>query len=206
MEMHVRKRVGIMGGTFNPIHNGHLILAKEAQKAANLDKILFIPSGVPWLKADTNVLPGSFRSEMTKLAIDNEENFELSLIEIERAGNSYSYETVLALKEMNPDTDYYFIMGADSLMTIDKWVNPDILMKECTLLVAVRDDCDVNALNIRIDLLSKCFEAKIQVVPMHRYDISSSEIRRLVNENLSISNYVPEKVEKYILEHGLYKE
>lgn len=198
------KKVGIMGGTFNPIHNGHLTLADDALKSQDLDEILFLPSGVSWLKANQNVLPADMRLEMTALAIEGNDKFTLSEIEIRRKGNSYSYETVLALKKEHPDTDYYFIMGADSIMTIDQWMHPEILMQQCTLLVAVRDDYDTKGLEKRSEALTQTYGAKIVLLPMTAMDISSSQIRRLRQHGQSIAQLVPPKVEQYILKHRLY--
>lgn len=198
------KKVGIMGGTFNPIHNGHLTLAYDALKSQNLDEILFIPSGVSWLKANQNVLPAGMRLEMTALAIEGNEKFTLSEIEIRRNGNSYSYETVLELKKEHPDTDYYFIMGADSVMSINQWVHPEILMEKCTLLAAVRDDCDKKKLKEHSEMLTQIYGARIILLPMTAMDISSTQIRTLRQHGQSIAHLVPAKVEQYILEHQLY--
>ena len=128
------KKVGIMGGTFDPIHYGHLILAQNALDTFSLDEILFVPSGTPWLKESTKVLSKNKRVSMTGMAIEDNPDFALSTIEIDREGNSYSYETVEELKRLQPKTDFYFIMGADSLLEIERWKHPDRLMTECTYL------------------------------------------------------------------------
>ena len=115
------KKVGIMGGTFDPIHNGHLVIAQAALDTMNLDEVLFIPSGTPYLKDLTTVLSKKERVSMTGLAIEDNPGFALSTIEIDREGNSYSYETLEELKKQNPDVEYYFILGADSLLYLEKW-------------------------------------------------------------------------------------
>lgn len=199
-----QQKIGIMGGTFNPIHNGHLALAQHAMDELSLDSILFIPSGISWLKADQNVLDASIRAEMTRLAIEDEPLFQLSLVEVEREGNSYSYETVLALKQKNPNTEFYFIMGADSVLSLNKWVHPEILLRECTILAAVRDDCDRLHLEKQIRILKKEYNAKIIPLSMPKMDISSSEIRAALRKGDAIHGLVPESVETYIDTHKLY--
>lgn len=199
-----QQKIGIMGGTFNPIHNGHLALAQHALGELSLDSILFIPSGISWLKADQDVLDASIRAEMTRLAIEDEPLFQLSLVEVEREGNSYSYETVLALKQKNPNTDFYFIMGADSVLSLHKWIHPEILLRECTILAAVRDDCDSLNLVKQIRILEKEYNAEIIPLSMPKMDISSSKIRAALQRGESIHGLVPESVEMYINTHKLY--
>lgn len=206
MSEQCHKKIGLMGGTFNPIHNGHVMLAEHALTEYKLDEIWFIPSGISWLKSDQNVLDCITRKEMTELAIKNHPKFILSTIEIDREGNSYSYETVCELKKKNPAHEYFFIMGADSLLNVEKWVHPEILMHECKLLVAVRDDCDHMALHKQIELLSDKYNANISQLAMPKFDISSSKIRQLIQKGDSITGMVPVYVEKYIYEHKLYQK
>lgn len=136
--MDKRKRVGIMGGTFDPIHLGHLIMAENAYEAFELDEILFVPTGVSYLKS--NVLDAKTRISMIGEAISDNPHFALSTIEVERDGYSYSYETIKELQDANPNTDYFFIVGADSLMYMDKWKNPEQIFAKVPVLVAVRDE------------------------------------------------------------------
>lgn len=199
------KKIGIMGGTFDPIHYGHLLLAQNAQETFQLDDILFVPSGTPWLKESTKVLSKSKRVSMTGIAIEDNPRFALSTIEIDREGNSYSYETVEELKKHNPNVDFYFIMGADSLLQIESWKCPDRLMKECTLLVAVRDDCDRAGLEKQIAYLSERYEAQIEILPAARIDISSTEIREMVQEGRSVRYMLPDSVIAFIQKNHLYE-
>lgn len=194
-----------MGGTFDPIHYGHLLLAQNAQETFQLDDILFVPSGTPWLKESTKVLSKSKRVSMTGIAIEDNPRFALSTIEIDREGNSYSYETVEELKKHNPNVDFYFIMGADSLLQIESWKCPDRLMKECTLLVAVRDDCDRAGLEKQIAYLSERYEARIEILPAARIDISSTEIREMVQEGRSVRYMLPDSVIAFIQKNHLYE-
>ena len=198
------KKVGIMGGTFDPIHNGHLVIAQAALDTMDLDEVLFIPSGTPYLKDLTTVLSKKERVSMTGLAIEDNPGFALSTIEIDREGNSYSYETLEELKKQNPDVEYYFILGADSLLYLEKWKNPDRLMATCTLLTAVRDDCDEEKIQDAIKYLQDKYDAKIVLLPTPRLDISSTMIRKRVQEGKSIRYMVPDSVIDFIQKHDIY--
>ena len=198
------KKVGIMGGTFDPIHYGHLILAQNALETYELDEIMFVPSGTPWLKDSTKVLSKNKRVSMTGIAIEDNANFALSTIEIDREGNSYSYETVEELKKQQPDTDFYFILGADSLLEIEKWKHPDRLMAECILLAAVRDNCDEEGLQKQIAYLHGKYSADIRILPARRVDISSTDIRDLIAEGKSVRYMLPDQVIKFIEKNHLY--
>lgn len=200
------KKVGIMGGTFDPIHYGHLILAQNALDTFSLDEILFVPSGTPWLKESTKVLSKNKRVSMTGMAIEDNPDFALSTIEIDREGNSYSYETVEELKRMQPKTDFYFIMGADSLLEIERWKHPGRLMAECTLLVAVRDDCDREGLEKQIIYLTDKYQADIKILPANRIDISSTKIRRMIQEGKSVRYMLPDQVIRFIQKNHLYRQ
>ena len=201
----LNKKVGIMGGTFDPIHYGHLLLAQNALETYGLDDILFVPSGTPWLKESTKVLSKNKRVSMTGIAIEDNPRFALSTIEIDREGNSYSYETVEELKKHNPGLNFYFIMGADSLLQIESWKCPDRLMKECTLLVAVRDDCDKEGLEKQIAYLTERYEARIEILPAARIDISSTRIREMIQEGRSVRYMLPDSVIAFIQKNHLYE-
>ncbi|MCM1161642.1 MAG: nicotinate-nucleotide adenylyltransferase [Roseburia sp.] len=200
------KKVGIMGGTFDPIHYGHLLLAQTAIETKHLDEVLFIPSGTPWLKDSSQVLNKKTRVSMTGIAIEDNPKFALSTIEIDREGNSYSYETLEILREKHPSTCYYFILGADSLMEIEKWKHPDRLMKSCTLLTAVRDDCDMAALEKQIAYLKEKYDASVEILPTKRMDISSTDIRQKIREGKSIRYMLPDKIMEFIEKNHIYEE
>ncbi len=199
------RKVGIMGGTFDPIHYGHLMLAQNALETFSLDEVMFVPSGTPWLKDSTKVLSRNKRVSMTGIAIEDNSNFALSTIEIDREGNSYSYETVEELKKEQPETEFYFILGADSLLEIEKWKHPDRLMAECTLLAAVRDDCDEDGLKKQIEYLEKKYSAKIHILPARRIDISSSDIRDLIAQGKCVRYMLPDQVIEFIQKNHLYE-
>ncbi len=196
-------RIGIMGGTFNPIHNGHIALAKAAYERFSLDKILFMPSGKSYMKE--HVLENSKRVAMVARAIEEIPYFELSTIEVDRVGNTYTCETLQQLKQQNPDTQYFFIMGADSLFYIEKWKNPEMIYSLATLVCMVRDDYDMADIRKKGAELTKK-GASILYLDIPQIAISSTEIRKKVENHQSISNLVPEKVEEYILQEHLYEE
>lgn len=199
------RKVGIMGGTFNPIHNGHLMLAKEALKQFSLDEVLFMPSGTSYMKADQKVESGQTRAEMTALAIQDNPNFTLSTMEIERAGNTYTYQTLERLKKENPDKEYYFIVGADSLFHMSNWASPERIFANCCILAAIRDDRTIEEMEEQIDLISQQYNARILLMKTMRMDISSTDIRRKVAAGESIEGDVPEPVRLYIGKRGLYR-
>ena len=199
------KKVGIMGGTFNPIHIGHLLLAETAKSQYGLDTILFIPSGCPYMKREAPVLPGEIRAEMVSLAIRNNSRFSLSWIEIERGGNTYTCDTLRTLKKENPDTEYYFILGADSLLAIESWKNPEEIFASCTLLTAVRDETD-RELEAAEKRLSEKYHAKIGRPMCKNMDISSTDIRKFIKNGQSVRYLVPDAVIQYIEQHKLYRK
>lgn len=198
------KKTGIMGGTFNPIHNGHLALARKAREQFALDEILFIPCGEPYMKAAQKIPSGQIRAEMTALAIREEAGFSLSTIEIDHPGNTYTYETLERLKQETPDTEFYFILGADNLFQIPKWAKPERIFANCRLLAAVRDDKTVANMEAQIKYLEQTSQAVIFLLKTECMDISSSEIRRKVADGVSIEADVPASVRAYIEEKGLY--
>lgn len=199
------KKIGIMGGTFNPIHNGHIMLAKSAFEQYALDKILFMPCGVPYMKSDQKVESGEIRAEMTALAIKDEPCFELSCMEIEQHGDTYTYQTLERLKEENPGTDYYFILGADSLFYIEHWKYPERIFANCHILAAVRGDKTSADMERQIQLLCGKYDACIHLLQTAYMEISSSDIRRKVGAGESIDGDVPETVKEYIERSGLYR-
>lgn len=199
------KRIGIMGGTFNPIHNGHLAIAQAAKEQFSLEKVLFMPSGVPYMKNLQEVLPASVRCEMTALAIREIPYFEVSDIEAVTEGNTYTYRTLEKLKSLHPDTDYHFILGADSLLAIEKWKNPNRIFQNCIILAAARNDKPQTDMETQIAHLKEKFNARISILENDFIDISSSLIRKLVHNRASINGLVPPSIEEYISIHKLYQ-
>ncbi len=197
------KKIGIYGGTFDPIHYGHLLTAQNALEEYNLDKVLIIPSGNSYLKS--NVTDSKHRLEMAKLAIENDSRFELSTIETDRLGNSYSYETIQYLKTIYPDCTFFFIVGADTFVNMSIWKSPDIIFANATIIVAYRDGFDYKSMSEAKLHYENIYKAKIIFMKDRKYDISSSEIRERVKNSLNINLFLPENVLNYICDNDLYK-
>lgn len=199
------KKIGIMGGTFNPIHNGHLLLAECAKDEYQLDKVLFIPTGHSYLKDNEEVLVASVRAELTGLAIKDNPDFELSTIETEREGNTYTYETILELKERIPDCELYFILGADCLFSLDKWRNFRMIFENAVILAAIRDGFDTKEFIERAEYLREEYQAEIKFVYLPQFDVSSTQIRDKIKESKSIRYLVPDVVRRYIEDNNLFQ-
>ena len=199
------RKVGIMGGTFDPIHIGHLIIAEKAREQFHLDEVLFMPSGTPYMKNVDAVSPGSIRTEMTKLAIEENPLFSISTIEIEKEGSTYTYETLETLHEKNPNTEFYFILGADSLFAMENWKNPEKIFGDCHILAALRNDKNAEEMEAQAAYLEEKFNADISLIETGHIEISSSMIRELVKNGHSIRYLVPDTVYDYIIKNKLYK-
>lgn len=197
-------KIGIMGGTFNPVHTGHLLLAQTAYNEADLDKVMFLPSGISYMKKNTNVLEAAHRLKMVELAIMDNPAFFASDMEIKREGNTYTCDTLLQLKEEHPQNHYYFILGADSLFSIESWKHPQIIFENCTILAAVRNGVSKVHMQEKCKELTARFVADIKLLSFPETDISSTEIRALCAREKNIRYRVPEQVRMYIEENGLY--
>lgn len=195
-------KIGIIGGTFDPIHLGHLSIAKAALAEYKLDKVLFMPSPNPPHKNQAEITPINTRIEMIKLAICDEQDFELSDFELKREGVIYSADTLSLFKETHPDDDLYFILGSDSVYTLDSWYKPDIIFKNVNILAAVRGDVADTTLDGKIDNLSKEFNAKIFKLNVPAFPVSSTKIRQSQYDNLT--DVVPEKVALFIKNNEVY--
>jgi nicotinate-nucleotide adenylyltransferase len=197
-------RVGVFGGTFDPIHMGHLAVAKSIQTTLNLDKVVFVPAGQPWMKAGTPVVPVKDRVAMVRLAVARRKAFELSTIEADRPGPSYAVDTMDTLRrQLGTGSDLFFLLGSDALMDIAKWKEPQRLIRLCQLVAFARPGCQLlrmEALEAAVPGVSK----RVIFVEVPQVDIRATDIRRRVAEGRSIQRLVPRAVERYILEHGLY--
>ena len=193
-------KIGLMGGTFDPIHNGHLVAAEEARYALGLESVLFIPAGQPWQKDRTEVTPGEQRLEMTQLATDDNSFFEVSRLELDREGPTYTIETLRAIREMGSETDeLYFITGADAILQILSWKRPDEALELATFVAVTRPGHELG------DLRSVGVEDRIVVLEIPALAISSTDIRRRVREGRPIRYLVPDAVARYIADQGLYR-
>ena len=201
-------RLGILGGTFDPIHYGHLIIAEQARDQFDLDKVLLIPSGHSYFKDNRKqkVQSAQTRLEMTKIAVDGYEPFEVSDIEVMRPGNSYSYETLEALAGQNPDTALFFIVGADTICAMDTWREPARIFSVCTVLAAMREDqVDPASFESARKALEEKYGAVIRTVSIPNIGISSTDLRDRDGLKKSIHYLVPEPLERYIIENGIYR-
>lgn len=199
-------KTGIMGGTFNPIHNAHLALAHQALKDYKLDKIWFLPNGNPPHKENPSQdVTTEQRIEMIKLAIAGEERFELCLYEANRKRISYSYETMETFCSMYPQDQFFFIIGGDSLAALETWRNPSRLLQTCTMLAACRDEVDICQIQKEAKRLNALYSADIRLLMAPPINVSSSDIRKLLRENQKVKGLIPESVLQYIQEEQLYQ-
>lgn len=204
--MEKSKKIGIMGGTFNPIHFGHLLLAETAYWQFGLDEVLIMPTKNTYYKNMSSLVGEKERLSMVSLAIENNSHFRLSDIEINREGMTYTVETLEYLREKHPENQYYFIMGADSLYHMESWKDTDKILSMAVILVAGRESHGTgSSLYSQIDYLENKFGADIRPLRSPIVEISSNDIRRRVREGESIRYLLPDKVVDYIAEHGLYR-
>lgn len=202
------ERIGILGGTFDPIHLGHLIIAEQARDQYQLDRVLLIPSGHSYFKdhRSKKVQPAQVRLEMTKIAAGSYKPFEVSDIEVNRPGNTYSFETLEELKALNPESELFFIVGADTICSMRTWREPQRIFDVCTVLAAMREDqVDPEEFQRETQALEKDFGARIYPVSIPNIGISSTQIRERAASGKSIHYLVPDALESYIIETGIYK-
>ncbi|MCR5675627.1 MAG: nicotinate-nucleotide adenylyltransferase [Lachnospiraceae bacterium] len=216
---HNGRRIGIMGGTFDPIHIGHLLIAQAALEELSLDRVLFIPTGCSYLKEGRQIADREDRYRMTALAVGDHPQFAVSRMEIDRPGNTYTADTLRILHEEVPADTFYLLMGADSFCMLDQWREPETICKLATLVCAERSDEEnthadtplVHPVRGRTpetqrDLLAERFGAKSVILSVGRMDVSSSDIRARIAAGKSVKYLLRDPVIDYIREHGLYRE
>ncbi len=195
-----------MGGTFDPIHYGHLFIAECSRHKFNLSKVLFIPSGRPVHKKRLDIQPPERRLEMTRLAVEANPNFELSTIEIDRPGPTYTVDTLEILHNLNAFTqEYFFITGADAIMEILTWKDVDKVLELCQFIAVTRPGHSLDGINKVLDSLLEVQRSRFHIYETVGILVSSTEIRERVSMNEPIRYLVPDNVEKYISANGLYK-
>ena len=200
------RRIGLMGGTFDPIHYGHLVTAEEVRSRFELEQVVFIPSGRPPHKAPEGVTVAEHRYLMAVLATTNNPSFQVSRLDIDRPGPSYTVETLaLARHQYGPEAELYFITGADALLEILTWKAPERLLSLCQLVAATRPGYPVERVEKVAGELSQRYQSRVQVVAVPAVAISSSEIRERVRAGRSIRYLVPDSVAEYIYKHRLYR-
>lgn len=201
------KRYGIVGGTFDPIHNAHLYIAYEAKQQLNLDKVIFMPAGIQPFKIKNKVTDSDLRYSMIKMAIEPYDEFTVSSYEIEQQGISFTYKTLEHLKEsFEEDDEIFFISGADCLISIERWKEVSKIFSLCTFVVFTRGGFDINEIRKKKKEVEKIYGKEILVLELKELEISSTDIRKRVREGRKIDFFVPEKINKFIKENNLYKE
>ena len=199
-------RIGVMGGTFDPIHIGHLLLAEFAYEDFKLDEIWFPPNGnPPHKKTDESKKALAHRIKMIELAISDMPHFKIDLSEAETDVHSYTYSTMQKFNRMYPECEFYFILGADSLFAIEEWRYFKEIFPTCTILAAMRDDKDVRTMQEQISYLKERYGAKIELLRAPLLEISSTTIRKRAAMRRGIRYIVPDSVSNYIKEHELYQ-
>jgi len=196
-----KERIGIFGGTFDPPHLGHLILASEVRAQLNLDRLLWMLTPDPPHKRDKKISTLAHRRKLVALAIQDNPNFELSLVEAERPGPHYSVDTVRIIRERNLGAEIIYLMGGDSLKNLHTWHHPAQFISACDEIGVMRRPNDELALGVSS---LEGLEGKIRFVDAPLLEIRSREIRRRVHEGLPIRYYLPREVYTYIVEKGLY--
>ncbi len=195
------RRVGIMGGTFDPIHYGHLVTAEEAVVQFGLDQVVFVPTGRPWMKADRLVSPAEDRYLMTVVATASNPRFSVSRVEIDREGPTYTVDTLRALADEHPDAELFFITGADAILEIFEWKDPEEVLSLAHFIAATRPGYDL----ARFEAAAPTHHPKVSTMDIPALAISSSDIRRRVKEGRAIRYLLPEGVKSYIEKQGLYR-
>jgi nicotinate-nucleotide adenylyltransferase len=186
-----------MGGTFDPIHNGHLVAAEEARRQFDLSEVVFVPAGVPWQKRD--VSPAEDRFLLTVLATASNTYFSVSRIEIDRGGPTYTLDTLRELKAFYQDSaELFFITGADAVIEILSWKNPEAVLAEACFIAATRPDYDLSQVD------SGLFRDRVMVMEIPHLNISSTDIRKRIAEGRSVRYLIPPEVGQLIEQRGLY--
>ena len=199
-------KIGIIGGTFDPIHYGHIYLAKEAMDVAKLDKLIFMPARLQPFKRGEKITDSKHRFEMTKLAALDFPTAIVSDYEMKSSALSYTINTLRAIKEAYPfGTQIYFIIGTDAFLKIELWKEPLELLTDYSYLVGARPGYKEKELDILISRLEAVYGADIMKIRNRQIDISSTEIREKLAKSEDVSEYLPPRVERYIKEHELYR-
>ncbi|MBQ8638091.1 MAG: nicotinate-nucleotide adenylyltransferase [Lachnospiraceae bacterium] len=201
------RRIGILGGTFDPIHNGHLMMANAARQEAGLDEIWYIPTGTPAYKQGMQaVTEKEHRGRMTELAAAADPWGRFSRIELDREGNTYTAVTLKLLTQKYPNDQFYYIVGADSLDYMERWYCPQEIFSHAKILAVMRETQSRAQSEQKIHELSEMFGARIRLLSHPQVDVSSTMIRQMVRKGMDITSYVPKAVADYIRENGLYQD
>lgn len=197
-------RTAMFGGSFNPVHNGHVQLASAFTKQLSLDRVLIVPTHIPPHKAVKEHVSGEHRLRMCQLAFEGQDKTEVCDIELRRSGASYTYRTLQQLHELFPDDEFFLITGADMFMTIETWREPEIIFSLATICGVPRNGDSIDEL-IQHEHVLHSLGAKTTVLDAGVMTVSSTEVRRRIGSGEDVSDLIPAKVEKYIYENGLYR-
>ena len=202
------QRFGLLGGTFDPIHYGHLVIAEEVRTGLDLAEMVFVPAGQPPHKPGKTITEARYRLAMLELAIASNPHFTISTVEIERPGPSYTVDTLRLLHEQwGEETEIYFVIGWDSLEELTTWYNPRGVLEQLTYLVAVHRPGYVEEVGYRDQMEERLpgLKQHLLTIPAPQLEISATDLRMRVAEGRPIKYQTPEAVEQYILQHGLYR-
>ena len=194
-------RLGVMGGTFDPIHHGHLVTAEEALGQFELDEVVFVPTGQPWMKTHQQLSPAEDRYLMAVIATASNPRFSVSRLEIDRDGPTYTVDTLNALAEERPDAELFFVTGADAILEIFAWKDADSALSMAHFIAATRPGYDLT----RFERDAPTHDARVSVIHIPALSISSTDIRERVREGRPTRYLVPEGVKSYIEKAGLYR-
>ncbi|MGI6169555.1 MAG: nicotinate-nucleotide adenylyltransferase [Christensenellales bacterium] len=199
-----RRRVGLLGGTFNPVHVGHVALGMQAKKEFSLDGVVYVPVGLPPHKRDEFVADAQDRFAMLQLAVGGQPGLSISRIEMDRQGYTYTVDTLTDLKCLYPDDDFYFIIGADTLFEVQTWKNVARVFELCGFIVFYRPGHHAVAMMEEVGRLREAYGARMQFAEFTGPDVSSTLIRHKLERGESVEGMLPPGVERYILENGVY--
>lgn len=199
----MRERIGIMGGTFDPVHNGHLVIAKSVAEQLDLDRVLFIPAGNPNFKQRQKLAPAADRAHMVALAIEGEALFELDLCEVERLGVTYTADTLEELTRRYEGAQLFFIMGTDSAITLPDWRRAADVARLCTIVVAKRPGQSTQ--HVRDALAASPIDFDIVYLDVPQVDVSSTQLREQIAQGQDVSDMIPPSVATFLVETGLYQ-
>lgn len=197
-------KIGILGGSFDPIHNGHLNMAKAALEEYALDQVWLMPAAHSPNKAESGMTDGIHRLNMCRIAAECDSRIVASDFEYQFEDTSYTYRTLERLSEQYPDCELYFIMGADSLDYFDKWYYPEIIASLCTIIVIIREGFSIDDINSKIKEIEEQFDCCIKPASCERYDISSTELRDKISKQQDCKEYIPIGVYNYIINNKIY--
>ena len=190
-------RLGIFGGTFDPPHIGHLLAAVDAVERLTLDRLVLVPASVQPLKTESKIADAKHRLAMTRLLVEGDQRFAVDPLEIERAGLSFSVDTLRTFAERHPLDERFFVVGADVLRTFERWREPAEVLRLATLVVMTRESEGETA--------PGNLPTGGRAIPSRRIDVSSTEIRARVSSGRSLHGFVPDSIAAYIAAHGLYR-